>query len=101
MADRPLEEVTFQSSNAVKSVTQVTSMFGSREDLARLRPSLHIPNLPKDYELMPCGTSNQLTEDPSKGFFYMFETLFTRVKLDLPFPLFYYAILLVLRVLPV
>ena len=68
------------------------------EDLIRLRPSLHLPGPPEDYQLVPCKPSDQVTWDLGDSYFYMFKTLFTQVKLDFLFPLFYCGLLLVLQV---
>ena len=101
MTDRPSKEATSQSSNVAKNFAHIASVFRSAEALAHIQPTLRLPDPQEDYELLPYGLSDRVTEDLGEACFYMIETFFTRVKLDFAFPRFYYEVLSVCRVAPI
>ena len=78
MMDRPSKEATSQSFDTVENFTHIASVFRSAKNLARIRPSLHLPDPLKYYEFLPCGLSDQIIGDPREGCFYMLEIFFTQ-----------------------
>ena len=85
----------------MESVAQTASVFQSPDELSRLHPSLRLPGGSEDYELVACSPSDRVTGDPGPSCFFLYETILTRVKLELPFPQFYCGILSILRVAPI
>lgn len=101
ITDRLSEEATLQSLDVMESMTQVASIFQFAEDLAQIQPSLNLPKDLRDYELVAYDPSIWVTGDSGEGCFFMYQTLFTQMKLELPFPFFYCGVLLVLQMAPV
>ena len=99
--NRLSKEATSQSSDTIDGVGQIISTFQSTKDLDHIHPSLHLCGSSKDYKLLACSFSDRVTKDPSVGYFFLFKTLLTRVKLELPFPPFYCMVLSVFHAMPI